>query len=91
MNYGFECEQCSPDRRVHAKVFVPASHGRSGEVAEIVRYDRAGKWYYESPTQRRKITIDEAVQFIDRDSKVFFGKPGGSTFDRKVRATGRVS
>lgn len=75
------------DRQVHAKVFLPNTSGREGgEVAEIVRYDRAGKWYYESPTLRRQISIMDAVQFIDETAEVFYGRPGGLAFDRKVKA-----
>jgi hypothetical protein len=70
------------DRRVHA-----AYPGM-----EIVRYDRAGKWYLE-PTdpslKRQAVSIDDAVRSalwgLDHDGLIFFGKPGGAAFDAKVR------
>lgn len=77
----------NPDRRVHAKVPIPVEAGPEfgGEFAEIVRYERAGKWYYESPVLRRQLALDEAVQFVEEESQVQFGVPGGSAFDRRVR------
>lgn len=61
-------------------------HARSGEL-EIVRYDRAGKWYVEfDPPRMRpafRVSLREAASLaVDRRAEVFFGKPGGGSFDR---------
>lgn len=53
---------------------------------EIVRYDRSGKWYEESPGQRKRIGISTAVATaLTPGATVFLGKMGGRTFDAKVR------
>ncbi len=79
------------DRRVHA-------WGQSGEV---VRYDKAGKWYWE-PKQtvsghppRVKLTLQEAVDkgmwcWYDDAGTVCLDRPGGGAFDRSVRARHHV-
>jgi len=68
------------DRRVHA---------RSRGGLEVVRYDRAGKWYLEPGREdlpRQAVTIADAVKtarFIEKDDgEVFRGLPGGSRFDK---------
>jgi hypothetical protein len=70
-----------PDRRVHAVL---------DDHSLVVRYDRAGKWFYESPNgQRSKIDIRTAARLAAPVKKVNFNLPGGSTFDtlvRKIRA-----
>jgi hypothetical protein len=67
----------SEDRTVHA---VTAGGG------EIVRYDRAGKWYHEhagDPRERRAVTFAEAVRIATLpDSTVRRGLPGGARFDK---------
>lgn len=71
-----------PDRTVHARI------GRD----EVVRYDRAGKWWLEQPHSgfRHRISFDLAVKMgvdaMASEGTVYFGRPGGSTFDRRVRA-----
>lgn len=77
------------DRRVHAVIPFRA----------IVRYERAGKWYLE-PTdsrgpKRRHITVTQAANLAARylgrgDGRVFFNRPGGQTFDSKVRTAMRT-
>jgi hypothetical protein len=72
----------SDDRRVHAA---------TPEGWEIVRYDRAGKWYAETLTWRERITFDMAVYHATRaGAKPHLGLPGGTRFDaavqRKIRA-----
>lgn len=68
----------SSDRTVHASI--------SG--AEIVRYDRAGKWYLEPTIGRRQhITLREAAlkaRYWEQNvaGAIFFGRSGGSAFDR---------
>lgn len=66
------------DRTVHADL---------GE-AEIVRYDRAGKWYWEPKEwmmqDRRQITLDEAVQFVSDLSQWKAGRRGGRSFDKRI-------
>lgn len=62
---------------------------------EVVRYDRAGKWYLE-PTdpslKRQPVSITDAakqaVWALANGGEVLFGRPGGTMFDAKVR--GRV-
>lgn len=77
------------DRRVHASHY---------EGEEIVRYERAGKWYIElvEPSQhapaRKHVGIGEAVtralEIRLMGGTVHFGVPGGSAFDARVRARG---
>lgn len=71
------------DRRVHA-VIVPNT---GGSMIEIVRYDRAGKWWYESGEQRRPLSIKEAASFVQNRPAVIWheGIPGGQRFDAEVR------
>lgn len=74
------------DRTVHVTI-VPGS----GERVEIVRYDRSGKWYYESHNGRRKmrrlLKLHEAVKFAeDRPAVIWHeGRVGGRAFDSAVR------
>jgi hypothetical protein len=68
------------DRTVHA----------SNHEAEIVRYDRAGKWYieYRDDRPRRRLSLQGAAELavrLHRDGGVIIaGKPGGRAFDRAV-------
>jgi hypothetical protein len=74
------------DRRVHA------SHW---EGEEIVRHDRAGKWYIElvPPSRhaplRKAVKIDEAVsraiELVEQGGEVHLGLYGGGMFDHKYR------
>jgi len=64
------------DRRVHATI---------GINAQIVRYDRAGKWYYEEGDIRTLLTISEAVEFVSDKRQWIPGVQGGLAFDRLVR------
>lgn len=74
------------DRRVHA----------FGDSAEVVRYDRAGKWFIESKiglVPARRVSINDAVDkamrlWYEDNGSVNFGLPGGSAFDKKVRDRG---
>lgn len=72
------------DRTVHALML---------DRSEIVRYDRAGKWYHEhidkwmGTTGRKNITVREAAELaVGERAYVFTGRPGGGTFDRLVAA-----
>jgi hypothetical protein len=66
------------DRRVHATT----EDGR-----EIVRYDRAGKWYVEAGDHRRQVTFVEAVRLATlAGSTVRSGLSGGRAFDARVTA-----
>jgi len=68
------------DRTVHA----------SYPGMEIVRYDKAGKWYAEptSGGQRDHLNIQEAVYLaIAQGAQWFPGRQGGLAFDRKMRDT----
>lgn len=72
------------DRRVHA-----ANHH-----TEVVRYDRAGKWYIEPRDRslpRQRVTVGDAVRhalwLYEHDGGMLKqGVPGGGTFDRLVHS-----
>lgn len=69
------------DRRVHARI---------GSL-EVVRYDRAGKWYLEADGSRQPIKVPMAAKLVvasmdTHEVEVFFDLPGGRAFDRQVRA-----
>jgi hypothetical protein len=72
------------DRTVHA----------SYPGLEIVRYDRAGKWYFE-PTQtslpRQQVTVGQAadaaiwaLDYYKDEAKVNWDRHGGSAFERRI-------
>lgn len=64
-------------------------HGWTADGGEIARYDRAGKWYIEYPSntdrKRRQVTLDEAAKAAIA-GKVVLGRYGGTRFDALVRA-----
>ena len=63
------------DRRVHARL---------PDGTEVVRYDRAGKWYLEHPElpNRRHVTLQEAVEAVGELGTVVYLKTiGGNRFD----------
>jgi hypothetical protein len=72
------------DRRVHA----------ANSEAEVVRYDRAGKWYIEPRDrsfQRQHVTVKEAAEYAlwmyrQAGGTIIYGVPGGGLFDREVHA-----
>ena len=68
------------DHRVHIRL-------RDGR--EIVRYDRAGKWYIEHPApdnRRFWLKLADAVSWAaDPLAEVFLNLPGGVAFDRGVK------
>jgi hypothetical protein len=64
-------------------------HATTNDGVQVVRHDRAGKWYAEQDRdpRRRCITVAEAIELACRPgSVVHYGLPGGSHFDREVRA-----
>ena len=67
-------------------------HARLSDGSDIVRYERAGKWYIEYPARslmpRQQIGIETAVKLVKRDrgSRHFPNLPGGSAFDRKMES-----
>lgn len=65
------------DRRVHAVL---------SDGTEVVRYDRAGKWYLEKGDVRQKVTLDAAARasLADAEAQVRLGISGGKAFDAKV-------
>ncbi len=71
----------SDDRTVHATC----------ETFEVVRYDRAGKWYVEEhggPTRYHIGVFDAAQRALSAEAlggRIFPGLPGGRSFDQKVR------
>jgi hypothetical protein len=62
-------------------------HGRSVDGAEIVRYDRSGKWRLERPDGLcLNLTLAWAVRHATQDGgEAYLGKPGGRAFDAAVR------
>lgn len=72
----------SEDRRVHAET----------PQMQVVRYDKAGAWYLE-PTDpvlpRQKVKVRDAARYAawaaETGGQIFFGLPGGGTFDRYTR------
>lgn len=65
------------DRQIHATL-------RDGR--EVVRYDRAGKWFVEGQHGRRAVSVLEAAQTaIQYAGEIHYGLPGGSRFDSAVR------
>ena len=73
------------DRTVHAE--------HDGQ--QIVRYDRAGKWYVEQENAglvaARRIAVNTAARLAASwpDHAVRLGLPGGRTFDLRVQAERR--
>jgi len=62
-------------------------HARTSDGGEVVRYDRAGKWYVEWPGRmrpRRLVTLREAVELAVAGQPLL-GQAGGKSFDAKVR------
>lgn len=51
---------------------------------EIVRYERAGKWWAEKDGARERLTIREAAKMAAGESIINRGLPGGSMFERLV-------
>lgn len=68
----------SADRTVHAR--TPVGN-------EIVRYGRAGKWFYEAAQGgRRRINLAEAVRLAAQPgARVYAGRSGGGAFDLAVK------
>ena len=71
------------DRTVHA----------AWSEEDLVRYDRAGKWYVEPRYEgkRRQVTLADAVKYAllvegNPSGRVFLDRPGGGTFDARYRA-----
>ena len=63
-------------------------HAWSENGQELVRYDRAGKWYLEKDGEpRRLLTLMHAVAYATRmpDWHINFGEPGGKRFDAACR------
>lgn len=64
-------------------------HGLTADGGQIVRYDRAGKWYIEYPPsserKRRQVNLGEAAAAAV-DGRAIMGRYGGKVFDARVRA-----
>lgn len=77
------------------KVSDRTVHARLSNGTEIVRYDRAGKWYAEAPSKKRiprqLLTITQAVEMAlaDPGTEVLMGRPGGAKFDALMKMGGR--
>ena len=74
----------SGDRTVHARLVC-----ENGEVLEIVRYNRAGKWRSEADGKTlHHLSVTAAAKLARHlrfaGAEVFLGRPGGGTFDRIV-------
>lgn len=73
-------------------------HATSGDNprGELVRYDRAGKWYIEWPGRslmpRQRVTITQAVETAKHwwvnGGSPHFDRPGGGRFDQLMRQGG---
>lgn len=59
-------------------------HGLTDRGAEIVRYDRAGRWYVEWRGVRSPIDVRQAAR-LARKGEAYLGRPGGGRFDKLVR------
>ena len=63
-------------------------HGMTQDGGQIVRYDRAGKWWIEYPPEslkpRRSVTLAGAVAEARR-GRAFLGRYGGRMFDAAYR------
>ena len=69
----------SPERTVHGHSMFPS------DPWDIVRYDRAGKWFIEHQDGRkRRISVRDAAFWTARNH-FNPGLPGGRTFDALVR------
>lgn len=69
----------SDDRTVHGHSMWPS------DPWDVVRYDRAGKWYIEHGDGRRvRVTVNHAAKVAARNH-FNPGLPGGRTFDALVR------
>ena len=65
------------DRTVHAK---------SASGVELVRYDKAGKWWLEQAGVRSPVhSIAQAVEAGLAMQHVYLDRPGGKVFSAKVR------
>ena len=69
------------DRTVHAVTY---------KGIEIVRYERAGKWYLEWPSGSmipcKHVGVGDAARTaVEHGQTINFGLPGGKTFDARVR------
>lgn len=59
---------------------------------EVVRYDRAGKWYLEpvgGVSPRQHVTVKQAAEYAvwalrERQGYFYLDQPGGASFDRLV-------
>lgn len=69
-------------------------HASGGDLAvELVRYDKAGKWYIEPRDKslpRQHVNIDQAVQvaiywWYNTNGSPQFDQPGGLQFNRLLR------
>jgi hypothetical protein len=60
-------------------------HGRSRNGWDIVRYDRAGKWYLEREGEKRQSVKLEDAARLAAWAHFYPGKPGGQAFDTRVR------
>lgn len=69
----------NPDRRVHGRAVT----------GEIVRYERAGKWYLEWPDGNRiRLRLADAASMAahpNDQAEAYLGVPGGRSFDAAVR------
>jgi hypothetical protein len=69
------------DRTVHGTI------GRGEDRTEIVRYDRAGKWYIEKKgTKRKQVSVTQAAQLlVSMNGHWYPNRPGSGRFDTIVR------
>lgn len=66
-------------------------HARWAQM-EVVRYDKAGKWYLEpvgSVSPRQNVTVKQAAEYAvwalrERQGYLYLDQPGGNRFDLLV-------
>lgn len=88
-------EQVTADAKVlydeWNKKFDRSVHAVTADGVEVVRYDKAGKWFVENPDgTRRPITLPEAAELgaaaqVDPRGRMRFDLSGGQAFDARVR------
>ena len=77
--------QIAYTERIRAAGLDRTVHGKTADGREIVRYDRAGKWYLESPIDARvAIALADAVR-LATDGSAYLDRPGGLQFDAQVQ------
>lgn len=89
------CEDCRAFHAAYVKTWLANKanatrdrrvHGKLGDGTEIVRYNKAGKWYLEKGENRQLVKVDDVVKTLlaDHDSEHYAGVTGGASLDKKL-------